>query len=102
MVRNLEDVRADIDCIDDEIIKLIAKRQSLVIMASEFKKNEDGVKAPKRVNEVIKKVRISAQEYGANPDIVEKVYRTMIEGFVNMEMKEFKKNKISETEDEPC
>jgi isochorismate pyruvate lyase len=33
----------------------------------------------------------SASEYGANPDMIEAIYREMISRFVNMEMSEFHK-----------
>lgn len=89
---NLEEVRLNIDRIDDEIIKLIAERTDYVMQASEFKKNENGVKAPGRVEEVIQKVRAKAVEYGADPDMVEELYREMISRFINMEMEEFRKN----------
>jgi isochorismate pyruvate lyase len=45
-----------------------------------------------RVEDVIQKVRKRASEYGASPDIVEKLYREMIASFINMEMDEYKKN----------
>lgn len=86
---SLEEVRANIDRIDDEIIKLIAERGSYVVQASAFKKSEEGVKAPKRVEAVILKVRSKAEEYGADPDMVEALYREMISRFVNMELTEF-------------
>ncbi|WP_310602650.1 chorismate mutase [Anaerosporobacter sp.] len=89
---SLEEVRGNIDRIDNEIIKLIAERGTYVVQASTFKKSEDGVKAPNRVEAVIEKVRSKAEEYGANPDMVEALYREMISRFVNMEMEEFKKN----------
>lgn len=88
---SLEEVRENIDRIDNEIIKLIAERLTYVVQASAFKKSEDGVKAPNRVEAVIKKVREKALEYGANPDMVEALYREMISRFVSMEMDEFKK-----------
>lgn len=88
---NLEEVRSNIDRIDNEIIKLIAERSDYVKQASSFKKSEDGVKAPNRVETVINKVRSKAEEYGANPDMVEKLYREMISSFINMEMDEFKR-----------
>lgn len=88
---SLEEVRASIDRIDDEIIKLIAERTDYVKQASSFKKSEDGVKAPKRVEAVIQRVREKAEEYGADPDMVEALYREMIARFVGMEMDEFKK-----------
>ncbi|MDC7286852.1 chorismate mutase [Blautia schinkii] len=89
---SLEEVRANIDRIDTEIIKLIAERGTYVVQASNFKKNEDGVKAPNRVQVVITKVRGKAQEYGTNADMVEALYREMISHFINMEMGEFKKS----------
>lgn len=88
---SLEEVRENIERIDDNIIKLIAERGSYVLQASEFKKSEEGVKAPNRVEAVIQKVRGKALEYGANPDMVEALYREMIARFVSMEMDEYKK-----------
>lgn len=89
--KSLEEVRENIDRIDDAIIKLIAERGSYVAQASAFKKNEESVKAPNRVETVITKVRIKAEEYGANPDMAETLYREMISCFINMEMDEFNK-----------
>lgn len=90
--KNLEEVRTNIDRIDNEIIKLIAERGTYVVQASAFKKDEDGVKDTGRVEKVIAKVRSKANEYGADPDMVEALYREMILRFVNMEMSEFHKN----------
>ncbi len=89
---SLEEVRANIDRIDDELIKLIAERGTYVVQASAFKKDEEGVKDTGRVEKVIAKVREKAKECGANPDMVEALYREMISRFVNMEMSEFHKN----------
>ena len=89
---SLEEVRANIDRIDTEIIRIIAERGTFVVQASNFKKSEDGVKAPNRVEAIIAKVRGKAEEYGVSPDMVEALYREMISRFINMEMEEFKKN----------
>lgn len=89
--KSLEEVRENIDRIDHEIIKLIAKRGTYVMQASAFKKNEDGVRDPRRVEAVIRKVRGKAEEYGADPDMVEALYREMISRFVQMEMQEWSK-----------
>lgn len=87
--QSLDEVRENIDRIDDEIIKLIAERKQYVIQASAFKKNTDEIKAPNRVEAVIAKVRQKAELYGADPDMVEVLYREMISRFVNMETKAF-------------
>ncbi len=88
---SLEEVRENIDRIDNEIIKLIAERGTYVVQASAFKKNEEGVNDTNRVEKVIKRVREKADEYGANADMVEALYREMISRFVKLEMDEFKK-----------
>lgn len=88
---SIEEVRENIDRIDNEIIKLIAERGTYVAEASTFKKSEDGVKDHNRVEAVISKVRTKAEEYGANPDMVEVLYREMISHFIKMEMEEFHK-----------
>lgn len=90
--KDLEEVRSNIDRIDDAIIKLIAERGSFVAQASKFKKNEDGVRDSSRVEKVIQKVREKAELYEANPDMVEALYREMISRFINMEMSEFHKS----------
>ncbi len=88
---DLEEVRENIDRIDNEIIRLITERGGYVVQASAFKKNEDGVRDSKRVEAVIARVRDKAEKYGASPDMVEAVYREMISRFINIEMEEFKK-----------
>ena len=87
--KSLEEVRENIDRIDNEIIKLIAERGTYVVQASRFKKDEDGVKDTARVEKVIQKVRQKAELYGADQDMAEALYREMISRFVAMEMKEF-------------
>ncbi|SDA23712.1 isochorismate pyruvate lyase [Ruminococcus sp. YE71] len=89
--KDLNEVRANIDRIDSEMIKLIAERGSYVSQAAAFKKDEDGVRDSSRVEKVIEKVRRKAEECGADPDMVEALYREMIGRFIKKEMDEFKK-----------
>ena len=88
---SLEEVRENIDRIDNEIINLIAQRGKYVVQASSFKKDEQGVKDSSRVEKVISKVREKADMYGANADMIETLYREMISRFIDMEMSEFRK-----------
>ena len=86
---SIDEVRNNINNIDEQIVKLIALRGHFVNQAVKFKKNTADVKAPKRVEEVINKVKNLAQLNGANEEVVENVYRTMIDTFIKLEMKEF-------------
>ena len=89
--KDIDEVRAKIDVIDREIVQLLSERSKYVRQAARFKKNIDDVKAPKRVEEVIAKVRNLALEYESNPEIVEQIYRTIIACFIDYEMKEHSK-----------
>lgn len=89
---SLEEVRLNIDRIDAEIIRLIAERGSYVNQALAFKKDEAGVKDTGRVEKVIAKAREQAEKSGADPDMVEAVYREMSSRFVHKETSGFHPN----------
>jgi isochorismate pyruvate lyase len=57
-----------------------------VVTAGSLKRDEDAVRAPARVEQVIAKVRALADESGASPDVVEGAYRALIAGFVELEL----------------
>lgn len=82
---NLEEVRENIDSIDDKIIKLVAERSDYVRQAAYFKKSKIDVKAADRVEKIIKKVREKSKIYGCSPDVVELI--------IGEEMETFEKNK---------
>ena len=88
---NIEEVRFEIDALDEQIVSLIAKRENFVMQAAKFKKDADDVKAPQRVEEVISKVRNKAIDVNADPEIIEIVYRNMINTFIERELVEYKR-----------
>jgi isochorismate pyruvate lyase len=83
---NIEAVRANIDALDKQIVGLIAQRQGWVVEAGKLKTDHDGVRAPQRVEAVITKVRALAADSGADPEVVERTYRAMIEAFIALEL----------------
>lgn len=89
--KDLKEVRVNIDRIDREIVKLIAERGQFVEQAAIFKNDEAVIREPQRIRVVINNVRSLAGEFGVDPDIVENVYRTMIDAFIDFELKEYRK-----------
>ncbi len=85
---SLEQVRANIDRIDRQLVTLLAERGAYVAAAARFKKTTDDVQAPQRVEQVIVKVTALSQELGADPRITEQVYRAMISAFIQSELAE--------------
>jgi len=82
---SLAQVRAEIDRIDDALVRLLAERGGYVLAAARFKKNDDEVRAPQRVEQVIARVRALAAAHGAEPDLVERIYRELIAAFTDAE-----------------
>ena len=94
---SLEEVRAEIDALDRQIVALLARRGGFVKQAARFKTSTADVRAPKRVEQVIIKVTDLADELGASPIIVERGYRAMIAGFIDAEMAELANGKRGST-----
>ncbi|GLZ30345.1 chorismate mutase [Lentzea sp. NBRC 105346] len=88
MPESLAEVRARIDAIDTELVRLLADRQQLVEQAAKFKKDENAVRAPDRVEQVIANVRAKAEQAGLAPDVAESVWRAMIRAFIDLELSE--------------
>lgn len=84
----LDVVRHEIDRLDRQIVDLIAKRQGWVVKAGKLKSDDQAVRAPDRVEQVIHKVRTLALERGASPDVVEATYRALIAAFIELELVE--------------
>jgi isochorismate pyruvate lyase len=78
-------VRAEIDRLDEHIVRLLAERGAYVLAAARFKRSAADVRAPLRVEQIVTRVRSLAQDYGAMPDVVERIYREMIAAFSDAE-----------------
>lgn len=85
---SIEQVREQIDALDQRIVQLLAERGAYVQQAARFKKDSDAVRAPQRVEQVIAKVTALAQEAGGSVEVVEQVYRAMIAAFIQAELAE--------------
>jgi isochorismate pyruvate lyase len=77
--RSVTELRAAIDTLDADIVRLMALRARYIDRASELKLVE-GLPAniPVRVEEVVAKVRRSAALEGFDPDLAEAIWRRLI------------------------
>ena len=88
--KTLAEVRANIDRIDAQLIRLMAERGEYVREAARFKPNAAAVHDAARVEQVIAKVRGLADEAGLAPDVAEAAYRAMIGAFEEHERRVFR------------
>ena len=89
--KNIEEVRQEIDEIDHAIIGLIGKRFSFIQEIIKYKSNTDEVYAKNRYNAVISKRREIAASHHLNPDVIESMYRIMMDYFIKEQLELLKK-----------
>jgi tRNA-Thr(GGU) m(6)t(6)A37 methyltransferase TsaA len=87
--RSIEETRAAIDLIDAEIIRLLGHRADFVRQIVKFKKNAEEIRAPNRYAEVMRRRREMAETAGLNPDVIEEMYKLLVENFIQEEMEIF-------------
>lgn len=85
-VASLDEARAKIDLLDEEIIRLIGNRAAIVKQVTRFKHNAADAPAPQRYAAVIASRRRMAETAELNPDVIEQMYRLLIDHFIKEEV----------------
>lgn len=89
----MADIRAEIDRLDRQVVVLLGQRSAYVKAASKFKTSEATVKAPERFQAMLQQRRVWAEEEGLNADVIEKMYRDLVNHFINEETKHWQQLK---------
>ncbi|MDE0799349.1 MAG: chorismate mutase [Rhodospirillaceae bacterium] len=88
---SLDQVREHIDRLDRVIVPLLVERNHYVMQAAKLKGDVNAARVPARIEDVVAKVRGVAEERGSNPEIVEAIYRAMIEINIQLEQEQIEK-----------
>lgn len=86
---SLADVRVELDRLDAELLRTLAERRQFVLAAAQFKSSPTAVADPARVQAMIAVRRGLAQEQGLNPDMVESLFRLLVDHFIAEEQAHF-------------
>ena len=85
--QSIDEIREEIDHLDEEIIALLGKRFLYVKEIVRFKSTREEIVATDRYNAVISNRRELALRNNLSPDIIEKMYRLLIAHFIEEENK---------------
>lgn len=77
--KTMTDVRAGVDALDRELVRLLVIRQGYMGAAARIKPNRDAVYDAARIEDVVAKVLQTAEAEGLSKDIAEPVWRKLIE-----------------------
>ncbi len=89
--KNLKGVRKNIDNVDTRLVKLIAEREFYAKEAVKFKIDRSQIIDRKRINTVLIRVKKLSKKYKVNRLTIEKIWKLMIQNFIVLENKLFKK-----------
>ncbi|HSO86990.1 MAG TPA: chorismate mutase [Draconibacterium sp.] len=84
---SLEEVRNEIDKIDEHIISLFSVRHQFVEEIVRFKNDKDAIIAQERKEQVILQRKKWAESKGLNADTFEQIYTLLVESNIKHEMK---------------
>ncbi len=90
----LEEVRVEIDKLDDKLVDMISERTRLISQASTFKNSVEEVKNEERIDFILQRVRKRAIELNVSPNMVSELFTIMIDEMVETEISEFRNKQI--------
>ena len=83
---NMDELRHQIDKLDVKIIELLANRSEFIDRATELKKsNGMPARIPERIEIVVSNARNAAEELDLDADLVEKIWRNLINWSIQRE-----------------
>jgi len=87
---SLQEVRDEIDILDDKIVELISQRSHLIRQAATFKNSIEEVKEEDRIDFIMQKVRKKAIALDVSANMISDLFRIMIDEMVETEISEFR------------
>ena len=85
----MEEVRRCIDALDDVLVPLLVTRGGYMTQAARIKQDAGQVRDEERIEAIIERVRSRAAVEGGQPDVLEAIYRSMMEAYIAFEHREF-------------
>ncbi|WP_174862306.1 chorismate mutase [Comamonas jiangduensis] len=86
--QNMQQVRDGVNALDDILVPLLVERSGYMTQAARVKNDENLVRDEARIQTIIDRVRPMAQAQGGNPDLMERIYRAMMECYIDYEHQE--------------
>ena len=89
--KNMKELRKELDLLDNELIKLVSKRFKFIEQAAIIKDDISKIRDNDRIEDIIKRLRKLAKNNDISPDIVEKLWRYIIELSIELETEIYSK-----------
>ena len=84
----MADVRRNVNALDDILVPLLVERGGYMTQAAKVKNNPELVRDEDRIETIVSRVRERAVLEGGQPDVIEAIYRAMMEAYIAYEHRE--------------
>ena len=85
----MQDVRREVNALDDVLVPLLVERVGYMTQAARIKQGVEQVRDEARIQAIVDRVRESAQAEGGDADVMEAIYRSLMEACIAYEHREF-------------
>ncbi|PUA97734.1 isochorismate pyruvate lyase [Acidovorax sp. 107] len=85
----MQDVRREVNALDDVLVPLLVERVGYMTQAARIKQGVEQVRDEARIEAIVARVRERAQAEGGDADVMEAIYRSLMEACIAYEHREF-------------
>lgn len=89
--KKLNSLRKQLDKLDNDLLKIIKKRTSVVKKVLSTKEYKYEIVDKKRINKVLSNIRNKSLKNNIDPKITNRIWKNMIWSYINFEKRNFKK-----------
>ena len=89
--KKLNAARSKIVRVDNDLFKIIKKRTLIVNRMLNLKKNKKEIIDHKRINQILKKIKVKSRKNNIDPKLTTKIWKSMIWSYVDYQKRKFKK-----------
>lgn len=85
----MQEVRREVNVLDDVLVPLLVERVGYMTQAARIKQGVEQVRDEGRIQAIVARVRERAQAEGGDADVIEAIYRSLMEACIAYEHREF-------------
>ena len=85
----MQDVRREVNALDDVLVPLLVERVGYMTQAARIKQGVEQVRDEARIQAIVDRVRERAAAEGGDADVMEAIYRSLMEACIAYEHREF-------------
>ena len=89
--KKIDKIRLQMDKLDNNLIKIIKKRTTLVKKVLSLKEKKKEIVDNKRIEAILRNIKMKSIKNGIDPKITNRIWKNMISAYIDYERRNFKK-----------